>query len=309
MTRHGFRLASALERLLQRATLFRLQGLHDLDARGDLDERSHQVLACLGRLGPRTASALGVELGIDRSRVSRLADRLTAAGLVTRTSDVDDARATLLTLTGPGELLVEQRRAALARRLDVLMAAWPDGLDAAFAEGAERLVADLAPEPAPRLDPPATDGEPALDPAESRLVRSVFSIVDTTRGRVAGDVRPITGLTTADFLVLSRLQEFPDHSYSGLKALAAKLEWSASRLSHQLSRMEARGLITRERDDAPGQVRITATPDARALQEQHAALHSRAVRRHLLAHITPDEAAVFLRVADRLARSAGAASG
>lgn len=298
MARHGFRLALALERLLQRSMLFRL---HDPD---DLDERSHQLLAGLARLGPRSASALGAELGIDRSRVSRLADRLSAAGLVVRETDATDARATLLALTGNGEVLVAQRHTTLARRLDVLMAAWPDGLDAAFADGVDRLVADLAPEPAPTPHHPLDDDESVLDPAERQLFRSVLAITDTTRGRVTGEVRPVTGLTTADFLVLSRLHEFPGHSYSGLKALAAKLEWSASRLSHQLTRMETRGLVTREHDSANGHVRITATSDAERLLEKHTTLNARAVRQHLLAHITHDEAAVFVRVAERIARSA-----
>lgn len=298
MARQGYRLASALERLLQRGMLLRLRGTDDLD------ERSHQVLAGLSRLGPTSAAALGTELGIDRSRVSRLADKLVAAGFVAREADATDARATLLTLTGSGEREVAQRRTALARRLDVLTAAWPNGLDAAFADGADRLIADLAPDHRqPRSDTRVAD-DSLLSPAERHLFRSVLAITDTTRSRVTGEIRPITGLTTADFLVLSRLHEFPGDTYSGLKALAAKLEWTASRLSHQLTRMESRGLVTRGQDVATGQVRITATSDAAQLLAKHTGLHARAVRQHLLANITEDEAAVFVRVAERMARSA-----
>ncbi|WP_051341359.1 MarR family winged helix-turn-helix transcriptional regulator [Pseudonocardia spinosispora] len=297
MAGYGLRLALVLERLFLRSTTL---GMHGSD---DLDERSHQVLAGLARLGARSTSALGADLGIDRSRVSRLASRLVAAGLVARQDDETDGRAALLVLTSAGEILVEQRRQTLARRLDVLTAPWPEGLDAAFADAAGRLVADLTPSPAtPPEQRPGAD-EPRLDPTERQVFRSVLAITDTLRGRVGAEVRPVTGLSVAEFLVLSRVDEFPGHSYSGLKALATKLDWSASRLSHQLARMESRGLVTREHDSDTGHVRVTVTPDARELLEKHTALHARAVRRHLLAHLTEDESAVFVRVAARLARS------
>lgn len=298
MAGHGFRLALALERLFLRSTLLRLHGSDDLD------ERSHQVLAGLARLGARSASALAAELGLDRSRVSRLASRLVDAGLVAREADATDGRAALLELTAAGEMLVAERHEALSRRLDVLTASWPDGLGAAFADSADRLVADLASAPVAPPHRPGPDGS-ALDPAERLLFRSVLRITDATRSRVSGETRPVTGLTTGEFLVLSRLDEFPGHSYSGVKALATRLEWSASRLSHQLTRMESRGLVTREHDGDTGQVRITASPEARELLETHTRLHALAVRRHLLDHLTDEESAVFVRVAERLAGRPG----
>jgi len=44
-------------------------------------------------------------------------------------------------------------------------------------------------------------------------------------------VAPETGLSSADFLVLNRLKAAPEYRMEGLKALAAKLDWSPSRLS------------------------------------------------------------------------------
>src|SRR5690606_37024611 len=53
-----------------------------------------------------------------------------------------------------------------------------------------------------------------------------------------------TGSSEADFEILTVLSEFPQESVRAL-ALRCGLEWEKSRLSHQLKRMEARGLITR----------------------------------------------------------------
>ena len=64
-------------------------------------------------------------------------------------------------------------------------------------------------------------------------------------GRLNQELARKTGLSEADFEILSALTEAPDESVRAL-ALRCGLEWEKSRLSHQLRRMEARGLITRE---------------------------------------------------------------
>ena len=52
------------------------------------------------------------------------------------------------------------------------------------------------------------------------------------------------GISVADYDVLGRLQDAPD----GLRArdLGASLAWEQSRVSHQLARMQRRGLVARE---------------------------------------------------------------
>ncbi|MET7709806.1 hypothetical protein [Micromonospora sp. NPDC005413] len=81
--------------------------------------------------------------------------------------------------------------------------------------------------------------------------------------------------------------------------------WSRSRLSHHLTRMQQRGLVTREEyaDDARGSI-IALTPAGRQAIESAAPGHVAAVRRHLIDLLTPAEVealgALTHRVVDHL---------
>src|SRR3978361_1350095 len=61
------------------------------------------------------------------------------------------------------------------------------------------------------------------------------------------------GLSDADFAVLVQLSESPDQRVR-MSDLAARMAWSKSRLSHQVSRMAERNLLARENcpNDARG---------------------------------------------------------
>ena len=68
-----------------------------------------------------------------------------------------------------------------------------------------------------------------------------------------------SGLSAADFKVLHPLSEAPDGVLRA-RELCAEIAWDRSRLSHHVSRMEKRGLVTREEcvEDGRGlMVRIT----------------------------------------------------
>src|SRR5690349_1869814 len=58
------------------------------------------------------------------------------------------------------------------------------------------------------------------------------------------DLGTDSGLSDADYDVLTAVSEAPGRCLP-LGALAAEIRWSASRLSHQVTRMEQRGLVTR----------------------------------------------------------------
>jgi len=53
-----------------------------------------------------------------------------------------------------------------------------------------------------------------------------------------------SGLSLADYHVLNALADSPDHRLQ-LSALAARISWERSRLSHHLQRMSERGLVER----------------------------------------------------------------
>ncbi|HEY4459009.1 MAG TPA: MarR family transcriptional regulator [Pseudonocardiaceae bacterium] len=136
----GARLQVALGLLLQRRHRAKIYGELLEPFAGAVDEATYPVLSGLGRVGPTTSARLGTEIGLDRSVVSRHSDRLEALGLLSRSPDPDDARATLLTLTEEGERIVARLRERLAaifqRRLD----SWPAEQADAFVAGLERFV-------------------------------------------------------------------------------------------------------------------------------------------------------------------------
>jgi len=59
------------------------------------------------------------------------------------------------------------------------------------------------------------------------------------------------GISQADFIVLGRLSEAPDRRLR-TGELAELLAWEKSRVSHQVARMEARGLVDRTECDTDG---------------------------------------------------------
>ncbi|MEV4462947.1 MarR family transcriptional regulator [Micromonospora echinofusca] len=113
------------------------------------------------------------------------------------------------------------------------------------------------------------------------------------------------GLSEPDYDVLSDLSETPDQRLR-LSELADRMLWSRSRLSHHLTRMQQRGLVTREEcaSDGRGAV-VVLTAEGRRAVEAAAPGHVAAVRRHLIDLLTPDEVAALdaltHRVVDHLA--------
>ena len=144
-----------------------------------------------------------------------------------------------------------------------------------------------------------------MSPDENRTFHSALAIADMVRHRVVRELMPATGLSAAEYIVLDRLHYSPDHTYAGLKAMAAKMHWSPSRLSHQLSRMEKRGLLVREQADKASRVIITLTDHGKEITRHAVLVHADAVRRYLLTHLTEEEAATLNAMADRLREAPG----
>lgn len=98
----------------------------------------HRVMLLVAAEGPRRVGALAEDLGVNQSNASRLVDRLVGQGLVERTRDSADRRASLVALTPAGRstlaVVHEHRLAALrsvvARMPAQVRAAAPDVLRA-----------------------------------------------------------------------------------------------------------------------------------------------------------------------------------
>lgn len=76
-----------------------------------------RILVLLHLGGPANLVAIARHLGVDRSNVSRPADRLVAAGLAERMTDEADRRSVVLSLTASGRRLVDS---VMDRRREIL---------------------------------------------------------------------------------------------------------------------------------------------------------------------------------------------
>src|SRR5438552_8906282 len=95
------------------------------------------------------------------------------------------------------------------------------------------------------------------------------------------------GLNDHDYEILVELSEAPDQRLR-MTDLADATSQSRSRLSHQISRMEKRGLV--RRDDCEGDKRGTfavLTAEGMATIERVAPYHVENVRRHFIDRLSP----------------------
>lgn len=136
---------------------------------------------------------------------------------------------------------------------------------------------------------------------EDRAWRAFRRMLTALPARTARDLAADSGLSAADYEVLSTLSEKSGHRWS-LKDLADKMEWSRSRLSHHTARMQQRGLVEREPDptDARGCI-LHLTPGGLHVLEAAAPAHVASVRARFLDHLTPHELATLERIATRIA--------
>lgn len=139
-------LEQALGQLLLRRNRSALYDAALASAPDGVDRQTYPVLSGLARLGPQSATRLADEVGIDRSGASRYADRLQRAGLIERSPDPQDGRATLLSLTPQGEATIVALRQGLIEHLAGKLALWPEERTRTLIEGIQMLIApDSAP--------------------------------------------------------------------------------------------------------------------------------------------------------------------
>jgi DNA-binding MarR family transcriptional regulator len=117
---------------------------------------------------------------------------------------------------------------------------------------------------------------------------------------IARDLRADSGLSEADYDVLSTLSEADDDQWRA-NELATRLLWSTSRLAHQVGRMERRGLVRRTRVDGDARGAVVAlTPAGRRTLDAAAPAHVESVRQHLIDLLTPAEVRALDRIASRV---------
>ena len=139
-----------------------------------------------------------------------------------------------------------------------------------------------------------------LDAREAHLWESFRGVFRELTGVLEGRLIRNSGLSGADYALLHPLST----SESGVlrtRELGRAVGWERSRLSHQVSRMEKRGLVVREEceSDARGSmVRLTDT--GRAAIEAAAPDHVDAVRSYFFDKLSQEEQEVLTKLLDRV---------
>jgi DNA-binding MarR family transcriptional regulator len=142
----------------------------------------------------------------------------------------------------------------------------------------------------------AVESVPWLNEVEQRAWRAFLSVQSRLNAQLGREMQEQSGLSNADFAVLVRLSEHPDQRMRILE-LARALQWEKSRLSHQLTRMEQRGLLERSncREDRRGAF-VVLQPQGREAVESAAPKHVDAVRRYLFDEISAEQVATLTEI-------------
>jgi DNA-binding MarR family transcriptional regulator len=136
-----------------------------------------------------------------------------------------------------------------------------------------------------------TDGQPSwLTDEEQQTWRATLQLGHLLMRQLDRDLTE-HGLNGRDYEILVELSEAPENRMR-MTDLADATSQSRSRLSHQVSRMEQRGLL--RRDDCEGDKRGTfavLTDTGMKTIEQVAPDHVESVRRHYIDRLTPAQLA------------------
>ncbi|HJC85885.1 MAG: MarR family winged helix-turn-helix transcriptional regulator [Corynebacterium sp.] len=145
----------------------------------------------------------------------------------------------------------------------------------------------------------STDNSPRwLSDEEQCLWRKWLAASRRIDSELARDMQRQSGLSMSDYEVLVNLSEAPDYRMR-IAALADALTWDRSRLSHQISRMIKRDLLTREACESDGRgAFIVLTQTGLSTIQQAAPGHVDSVRRLMIDRLDEQQAADLGRVLD-----------
>lgn len=107
-----------------------------------IDQQSHQTLRHLLAWGPMRPTALSEVLATGASHVSKIVRRLEGDGLVERTTDPSDGRATLISLTEAGEAAARGVYALGDRMISEVLEGWSEADVRRYTALTERFVKD-----------------------------------------------------------------------------------------------------------------------------------------------------------------------
>src|SRR5215218_3449337 len=156
------------------------------------------------------------------------------------------------------------------------------------------------------IRPSAEADEPRwLDDAEDRAWRGYLRMRTLLHAQIVRDLAREADLSGPDYDVLSNLSEAPGRRVR-LGDLAARMAWSRSRLSHHITRMERRGLVTREDCTSDGRGAFVVLTDAgwRAIRGA-APGHVASVRRHFIDLLSREQLDALAEISRTVVRELG----
>lgn len=139
-----------------------------------------------------------------------------------------------------------------------------------------------------------------VSPADWELWRSIRSMNQQLSRELDRQLQRDAGISQADYGILLALFEAKDKRMR-TGEIAELLGWEKSRVSHQVARMEARGLVDRTECESDGRgtwvgLQADGTRALLGAMREHAA----AIRDLFLAELEPDEKEIMARAAKRV---------
>ena len=133
------------------------------------------------------------------------------------------------------------------------------------------------------------DKVPWLDEREERAWRALQFMQMRLTAELSRDLAEHSTLSYPDYVVLVALTDQPDGRLR-LFALGRRIGWEKSRLSHQVARMETRGLVKKEKCDSDRRgAYVVVTGHGMEQIAAAAPSHAEAVRRLFVDRLTPDQ--------------------
>lgn len=128
-----------------------------------------------------------------------------------------------------------------------------------------------------------------LDDDEAAAWRSWIALSARVHAAIGRDLARDHAMSEAEYAVLVNLSEAPE-SRVRMTDLATRLDWSRSRLSHLIGRMEARGLVARVDCPEDGRGSFASLTDLGLAEITRAApSHVASVRRHFVDLLRRDQ--------------------
>ena len=144
---------------------------------------------------------------------------------------------------------------------------------------------------------------------EQRAWRGLVQMTSQLNAKMNRQLQEEYGISLADYEVLVVLTEVPEGRCRVFE-ISGMLAWEQSRVSHQLARMQRRGLVDRQEcpTDARGAF-VVLTEAGRAAIERAAPAHVEQVRQLVFDELSHEQVSalteITTRVLDRLAETAG----